>query len=434
MNPGKTAASSDAIRTSHAHASERPAPAHAPLIAAMTGFSSARIARMFGWYVSSSAPRTPPGGGDDDRTHVRIRGLVQCFVQGVVHRPVDRVVNVWPVERDRQDGAVTGSKDLVGHDLRLLAFPPVEDPANRVLCLFPEHGHREPVACMTDGLVPGEVAPHVELLLGVARRLRKLRRELLDPLVDAPVELCFRNGVVDEPPLGGLRCRYLVAEKDDLAGTPVPDHELEPLGRPSCRHRAVLQAHMTDEGRVDHDGEIARQLELVPAADRDPVDSRDRRLADLAEPVVGVLEGPEPLPVLARLAEQILVPGAKVRADAEGTARPRDDDGANLVVPRRVLTGSRDLPQHLEVECIEDISPVEPDRGLRRFLLVDDRLEAELCRIARVRVPGLGHQATSAKWTWNGIPIATASLPVSMNSAVRAATLKASRSGNSHSA
>ena len=49
MNPGTKVATSAAIRMSQAAASESPAPAHGPLTAAITGFSSARIRRMFGW-------------------------------------------------------------------------------------------------------------------------------------------------------------------------------------------------------------------------------------------------------------------------------------------------------------------------------------------------------------------------------------------------
>ena len=49
MKPGTKVAASLAIRRSQAAASESPAPAHGPLTAAMTGFSSARIRRMFGW-------------------------------------------------------------------------------------------------------------------------------------------------------------------------------------------------------------------------------------------------------------------------------------------------------------------------------------------------------------------------------------------------
>ena len=49
MKPGTKVASDEPMRTSHAHASESPAPATGPFTAASTGFSSARIARMFGW-------------------------------------------------------------------------------------------------------------------------------------------------------------------------------------------------------------------------------------------------------------------------------------------------------------------------------------------------------------------------------------------------
>ena len=48
-NPGTNVAASDATRRSHAQANERPAPAAGPLTAAITGFSSVRTRRMFGW-------------------------------------------------------------------------------------------------------------------------------------------------------------------------------------------------------------------------------------------------------------------------------------------------------------------------------------------------------------------------------------------------
>ena len=83
---------------------------------------------------------------------------------------------------------------------------------------------------------------------------------------------------------------------------------------------------MPDERGVDDDREVARHLQLVAAADRDPVDARDRRLADLAQSVVHVLERAEPLPVLARVPEVVLVPRAEVGADAERPAGAGDDD------------------------------------------------------------------------------------------------------------
>ena len=49
MKAGTKLAESAAMRRSQAQASERPAPAAGPLTAARTGFSSARIARTFGW-------------------------------------------------------------------------------------------------------------------------------------------------------------------------------------------------------------------------------------------------------------------------------------------------------------------------------------------------------------------------------------------------
>ena len=47
--PGTKLAAADAMRTSQAAASDSPAPAAGPLTAAITGFSSARMRRMFGW-------------------------------------------------------------------------------------------------------------------------------------------------------------------------------------------------------------------------------------------------------------------------------------------------------------------------------------------------------------------------------------------------
>ena len=160
--------------------------------------------------------------------------------------------------------------------------------------------------------------------------------------------------------------------------------------------------------------EVARHLQLVAAADRDPVHARDRRLADLAQPVVHVLERAEPLPVLARVAEQVLAPGAQVGADAERAAGSGDDDRADVVVPRRVLARARDLAQHPEVEGVQDVRAVQADRRARRRLLVDDRLEPELGRIERARMRRLGH-SIDAKFTVNGMPIAIASLPEAAN-------------------
>src|SRR4029079_4640544 len=112
-----------------------------------------------------------------------------------------------------------------------------------------------------------------------------------------------------------------------------------------------------------------------------------------------------------------------------------DHDHADRVVPRSVFARARELAQHPEVEGVQDLRPVESDRGARRRLLVDDPLEAELLRRERPRRVrlALAHD-TSAKRTWKRPPISSASFPVAMNSSLRAAAANASRSGNSHSA
>src|SRR3954447_9984245 len=184
----------------------------------------------------------------------------------------------------------------------------LEEALDRGLRLLRRDRQREPVAGVVDRLVPGEVAPEVQVLLRVTGRLRELPREGLDHAVDLRVELGRGNDAVPEPPLLGLRRRELLAHQDDLARAAVTDHDRQPLGRPSCRHRPVLGPDVPDERVVDHHREVAGHLQLVPASDRDPVDARDRRLSDLPEPVVRVLEGAEPLPVLRRLVEVVLGP------------------------------------------------------------------------------------------------------------------------------
>ena len=339
---------------------------------------------------------------------------------------VERVQRLRPVEEDDPDRRLALDEDDA-HSFALHELP------HRFLRLLGRHREGQPVARVVDRLVPGEVAPEVELLLRVAHGLRELGRELLDQLVDRRVEVRRRHRAVHEPPLLGLPRRDLLAEKDDLARAALADHDREPLSGAARRDGAVLRADVADVRVVDDDGEVAGHLELVAASHADPVDARERRLADLPHPVVGVLERAEPLPVLVRLAEVVAAPRLQVGADAERPPGAGDHHDADRVVPGRVLARTRDLPQHAEVERVEDLRPVERDRRARRRLLVDDRLEAELGRVARRRVGRLRH-STSAKWTWKGTPISIASLPVAMNSSVRAAALKASRSGNSHSA
>ena len=78
----------------------------------------------------------------------------------------------------------------------------------------------------------------------------------------------------------------------------------------------------------------------------------------------------------------------EVGADAERPTRAGEHDDADLVVPRRVLARARELAQHLEVERVQTLRPVERDRRARRRFLVHDPLETEGLGSARRRIVG----------------------------------------------
>src|SRR5262249_9519751 len=103
------------------------------------------------------------------------------------------------------------------------------------------------------------------------------------------------------------------------------------------------------------------------------------------------------------------------------------------VVPGRVLARAGDLPEHPEVEGVQDVGTIQADRGARRSLLVDDRLEAELGRVDRARMRGFGH-STDKNETVNGMPIDIASLPDAANASELTPTLNDSMSSHSNSA
>ena len=121
--PGMNAADSAAMRRSHAQASERPAPAHGPLTAAITGFSSARIASTFGWYVARrmsatlpvaslkslqilSGAESAPRAGDDDRANLRSRACSSPAASAPCSARLNAFSASGRLQRQRQDSAV----------------------------------------------------------------------------------------------------------------------------------------------------------------------------------------------------------------------------------------------------------------------------------------------------------------------------------------
>ena len=163
MNPGTKVAASEAMRTSHAQASESPAPATGPLIAASTGFSSARIARMFGWYVPSSASRMPPGKlgellqilagaeaaagtGDDDGAHLWVGRFGERLAQRGVERAVEGVEDLRPVERDREHCARPGGEHF-GHGSRLDAWSGIGAQTGVAIHVFSRSRNARTASC-----------------------------------------------------------------------------------------------------------------------------------------------------------------------------------------------------------------------------------------------------------------------------------------------
>src|SRR3989304_3639409 len=79
----------------------------------------------------------------------------------------------------------------------------------------------QPVAGVADGEVPGEIAPEVQLLLGVARHLRQLVDQLLPQPLHRGVQFRARDDLIDPAPGQGLLRRDLLAEEEDLPRPPL---------------------------------------------------------------------------------------------------------------------------------------------------------------------------------------------------------------------
>ena len=59
---------------------------------------------------------------------------------------------------------------------------------------------------------------------------------------------------------------------------------------PPCRHRTHACAHLPERSVLHSDGQVARQIKFVAAADHNAVDARDHRLAGVANGVQRFLE------------------------------------------------------------------------------------------------------------------------------------------------
>ncbi len=241
---------------------------------------------------------------------------------------------------------------------------------------------RQPVAAMADGEMPGQVAPEVKLLFGVASFLRELGQQLLRQFVYCIIELIAGHDAVHQAPLVGLPGGDLLVEEQDLARPAVADNQRQELRGSGQGHAAVARAHLTNVDIVGGDGQVAAHVELIATADHGPVEARDRRLADVAQPLVAVNEPTHPFPIVARALEELLLL-LQVGACAKGpVAGARQDKNTDLIVPTDVLEGQRQLFQHGVVNRVHHFGSVERDGRYAAVLLVADGLEVKLSRLA----------------------------------------------------
>ena len=165
----------------------------APLTAAITGFSSARIASTFGWYRRPQSVATTwsgrsksrevlagaepaAGAGDDHRAHALVARLLEPGGEAAVQRTVERVQGIGTIERQRQDCAVAGNLDL-GHTrslhrrLAAIRREAVASPRRTWVLAWPVMAH---LTLISSGPEPADEAPldaYSRAVIEVAERL-----------------------------------------------------------------------------------------------------------------------------------------------------------------------------------------------------------------------------------------------------------------------
>ena len=253
----------------------------------------------------------------------------------------------------------------------------------------------EPVLGVPHRLVPGEVLPEVDLLLGVARALGEALEQLLRHLRHLGVEAGEVDAVVPSSPRCAWRISSAVAfsihssprrtegttqltrpqssafagrdrlvQEEDLACALVADGDRQPLGRAAAGDRADVGADLLDEGVLRHDRQVAGELGFVAAADRHAVQARDDGLAGVQDALDVGAEERHVLPVVARRGDVVLGVLLDVAAGAEGlVAGAGEDDDADGVVEARVAEGGRELFEGAGAVGVVVLRPMDRDRG-----------------------------------------------------------------------
>src|SRR3954454_23756581 len=211
------------------------------------------------------------------------------------------------------------------------------------------------------------------------------RQDLGGPLDAFGFEVGKRDDVVDEPHLERLLGVIATTQEPDLLGLPVTDEPREQTDAEPGVERADLRADLPEDRVVTSDGEVADDLEDLPATDRvaiDERDDRDRQRPDLALEVEHVQPRKPVAPdVATSVLEPLVAAGAERLVAGAGEERATD---------RRVVSDPGERVDHLldglRTERVVNLGPVDRHAGDPRpgvlvpdVLVVDDGCPGHGC-------------------------------------------------------
>src|SRR5439155_3658402 len=175
-----------------------------------------------------------------------------------------------------------------------------------------------------------------------------------------------RDYAVYEAPRLGVGRRVPAAFQDDLFGARRADEPYEAGGGRDPERHAQIYFRNPQLRLGRGPAEVAREREAPAAADRVPVDHRDRRLLEILQQGVGPLEEPPELALALaegraplRLGHRRLEP--RVGAGREYRRRPGHDDDARGGVVAQLDERGRELGEHRIAEGIAPVGTVQRD-------------------------------------------------------------------------
>src|SRR3954452_1904227 len=208
----------------------------------------------------------------------------------------------------------------------------------------------------------------VAVLAGVEARLKQAQREgrqrehLAAPLDRLLLEALAWHDGVDQPPVERLVRVVLAAQEPDLLGALLAHLRGQDRGAEAAVERADARSRLAEAGVVGGDGQVAADVQHVPAADRVAGDHGDDRLGQPADlhVQIGDVEAPDPragLLLVALIAAHVLVAARAERP----VALAGQDDHADLRIFAGKLKRARQLDHRLRAERVAHLRAVDGD-------------------------------------------------------------------------